>query len=411
MYQDKSVQELTEIIDDLTRSINLLESIGHYGAPSLQEELVSSSNLTDLLVKTQETSNNNPTRPSSGAPLSKVLLSTSVCHKMLQHAGNGGDIEVMGMLIGRVFHNSFVVFDCFSLPVEGTETRVNAQSESYEYMVSYVDELYGKDSKKWKVVGWYHSHPGYDCWLSNIDIETQRLNQKFQDPYVALVIDPKKSTQNGKLALGAFRTIDEKTDGGESAASNLALYSNTNHDSAMQYYELEISAFDSQLDAPLNNFSAKSTAPLETTSDEGLFLLEQLLEIVKSSQNFDNMRRTGPWEIPNIINTGEMASERLNDAEAARAAEDSAEDIFELKVCNSADSDSDVEMGSNTAGDTTAERSSISTDMVEQNAGETVNAGNTLSLQNEFLLRRKRLQRFKLQEYRDLRFFRDSFLI
>ena len=30
------------------------------------------------------------------------------------------------------------------------------------------------------VVGWYHSHPGYGCWLSGIDCSTQMLNQQYQ---------------------------------------------------------------------------------------------------------------------------------------------------------------------------------------------------------------------------------------
>ena len=38
------------------------------------------------------------------------------------------------------------------------------------------------------VIGWYHSHPGYGCWLSGIDVSTQMLNQQFQEPWVALVV-------------------------------------------------------------------------------------------------------------------------------------------------------------------------------------------------------------------------------
>ena len=30
------------------------------------------------------------------------------------------------------------------------------------------------------IVGWYHSHPGYGCWLSGIDVGTQSTNQKYQ---------------------------------------------------------------------------------------------------------------------------------------------------------------------------------------------------------------------------------------
>ena len=37
-------------------------------------------------------------------------------------------------------------------------------------------------------IGWYHSHPGYGCWLSGIDVNTQNNNQKFQDPFVAVVV-------------------------------------------------------------------------------------------------------------------------------------------------------------------------------------------------------------------------------
>ena len=38
------------------------------------------------------------------------------------------------------------------------------------------------------ILGWYHSHPGYGCWLSGIDVSTQSTHQKFQDPFVAVVV-------------------------------------------------------------------------------------------------------------------------------------------------------------------------------------------------------------------------------
>ena len=41
----------------------------------------------------------------------------------------------MGMLQGKPVGDAIVVLDAFVLPVEGTETRVNAQAEAYEYMV------------------------------------------------------------------------------------------------------------------------------------------------------------------------------------------------------------------------------------------------------------------------------------
>lgn len=55
-------------------------------------------------------------------------------------------------------------------------------------------------------IGWYHSHPGYGCWLSGIDVSTQILNQTFQEPFVAIVVDPVRTISAGKVCLGAFRT-------------------------------------------------------------------------------------------------------------------------------------------------------------------------------------------------------------
>ena len=67
------------------------------------------------------------------------------------------------------------------------ETRVNAQQEAYEYMSSYT--LSAKEvNRPENVIGWYHSHPGYGCWLSGIDVDTQMQNQQYQDPFVAIVV-------------------------------------------------------------------------------------------------------------------------------------------------------------------------------------------------------------------------------
>ena len=55
------------------------------------------------------------------------------------------------------------------------------------------------------MVGWYHSHPGYGCWLSGIDVSTQMLNQQYQEPFLAVVIDPTRTVSAGKVDIGAFR--------------------------------------------------------------------------------------------------------------------------------------------------------------------------------------------------------------
>jgi COP9 signalosome complex subunit 5 len=45
----------------------------------------------------------------------------------------------MGLVQGKVDANRLIVMDSFALPVEGTETRVNAQAQAYEYMTTYTE--------------------------------------------------------------------------------------------------------------------------------------------------------------------------------------------------------------------------------------------------------------------------------
>lgn len=67
----------------------------------------------------------------------RVKISALALLKMVVHARSGGTIEVMGLMQGKTDADSIIVMDAFALPVEGTETRVNAQADAYEYMVDY----------------------------------------------------------------------------------------------------------------------------------------------------------------------------------------------------------------------------------------------------------------------------------
>lgn len=56
------------------------------------------------------------------------------------------------------------------------------------------------------VVGWYHSHPGFGCWLSSVDINTQMSFEALNKRAVAVVVDPIQSVK-GKVVIDAFRLI------------------------------------------------------------------------------------------------------------------------------------------------------------------------------------------------------------
>lgn len=183
-----------------------------------------------------------------------IKISALALLKMVMHARSGGTLEVMGLLLGKVDANTMIAMDSFALPVEGTETRVNAQAAAYEYMAAYTESA-KQVGRLENVIGWYHSHPGYGCWLSGIDVSTQMLNQQFQEPFVAIVIDPVRTISAGKVNLGAFRTYPKgykPPDEGPSEYQTIPL--NKIEDFGVhckQYYSLDVSYFKSGLDRRL----------------------------------------------------------------------------------------------------------------------------------------------------------------
>ncbi len=87
----------------------------------------------------------------------------------------------MGQLFGIRDGNCIHIMDALALPVEGTETRVNASDEAHEFIACFLDaneKVYilfntkNQTGKKMFGVGWYHSHPDYGPFLSKIDIGT-----------------------------------------------------------------------------------------------------------------------------------------------------------------------------------------------------------------------------------------------
>ncbi|TDL24536.1 Mov34-domain-containing protein [Rickenella mellea] len=176
--------------------------------------------------------------------------------KMVIHARSGVPWEIMGLMQGKVIDRSLVIMDSFALPVQGTETRVNAAEAANEFMVEYKTGS-EKVARMENVIGWYHSHPGYGCWLSGIDVSTQLVNQKHQDPFVAVVVDPNRTISAGKVDIGAFRTYPEGyTPPDASASEYQSIPLNKIEDfgvHANQYYQLDIEIFKSSLDNSLLN--------------------------------------------------------------------------------------------------------------------------------------------------------------
>ncbi|KAI9845524.1 MAG: COP9 signalosome catalytic subunit rri1 [Sclerophora amabilis] len=246
-----------------------------------------------------------------------VRISAVALLKMVMHARSGGAIEVMGLMQGKIAGDSFIVTDAFRLPVEGTETRVNAVDEANEYMVEYL-RASREAGQMENAVGWYHSHPGYGCWLSGIDVGTQITQQAFQDPFLAVVIDPDRTISAGKVEIGAFRTFPENYKptgerGDDYQTIPLAKIEDFGAHSS-RYYSLEISHFKSTLDTHLlellwNKYwvSTLSQSPLVTNRD---YTSKQMMDLSQKIRNAEQSAMVGSkMSGPGMIQRGSSAKD------------------------------------------------------------------------------------------------------
>lgn len=85
----------------------------------------------------------------------------------------GVPMEVMGLMLGEFVDDYTVrVVDVFAMPQSGTGVSVEAVDPVFQMKMLDMLKQTGRPEM---VVGWYHSHPGFGCWLSGVDINTQQV--------------------------------------------------------------------------------------------------------------------------------------------------------------------------------------------------------------------------------------------
>jgi 26S proteasome regulatory subunit N11 len=148
-----------------------------------------------------------PARPTAHFDTAEtVQVSGMALLKMLEHGRSGIPLEVVGLLLGRFIDDYTVaVVDCFATPQTGTGTAVEAIDEAFQ---AQMKQLLTLTIRSEEVIGWYHSHPGFGVWLSNVDINQQMYWEKLNPRCIAIVVDPVQSVR-GKVVIGAFRCIGD----------------------------------------------------------------------------------------------------------------------------------------------------------------------------------------------------------
>jgi proteasome lid subunit RPN8/RPN11 len=122
----------------------------------------------------------------------RVHLTRNAGDKMKAHAATTSEVELCGVLVGEICKDDLGAFVEISDVIEGRAannygSQVTFTHETWSHIHSAMDQKHpGK-----RIVGWYHTHPGFGVFLSGMDTFIQE--NFFNEPYqVAIVIETKQ---------------------------------------------------------------------------------------------------------------------------------------------------------------------------------------------------------------------------
>jgi proteasome lid subunit RPN8/RPN11 len=115
-----------------------------------------------------------------------VVMESEVARKIRQHARTSMKAEVCGVLIGNNENDRTVVEACIpGVNAAQGGAHVTFTQDTWEHIYKIKDREYPDE----KIVGWYHSHPGFGVFLSEHDLFIQE--NFFSGPHqIAWVYDP-----------------------------------------------------------------------------------------------------------------------------------------------------------------------------------------------------------------------------
>jgi proteasome lid subunit RPN8/RPN11 len=144
-----------------------------------------------------------------------IFVSEDAISDMLEHASRGAseNSEVMGLLAGGVFHDNGEVYAVANKAVTAgllsNEVSVRFDPEDMSALFDALDRL----DFDYVIVGWYHSHLGIGCFMSETDVSSHA--SAFGSSGYAMVIDPIreelkmfKGSENGPAEASMIVTED-----------------------------------------------------------------------------------------------------------------------------------------------------------------------------------------------------------
>jgi proteasome lid subunit RPN8/RPN11 len=130
-----------------------------------------------------------------------VVMEAEVARKIRQHSRSSMKAEVCGVLIGNTENERTVIEACIpGINAAQGGAHVTFTQDTWEHIYKIKDQQYPNE----KIVGWYHSHPGFGVFLSEHDLFIQE--NFFSSPQqIAWVFDPHTDEE------GCFGWVGGKT--------------------------------------------------------------------------------------------------------------------------------------------------------------------------------------------------------
>jgi proteasome lid subunit RPN8/RPN11 len=147
----------------------------------------------------------------------RISIGKEVHANILAHAATNPNIELCGVLVGNLCHDETGPFLLITDIVRGKEAREEASNVTFTHSTwEHIHKEMDAKHADSRIVGWYHMHPGFGVFLSEVDIfaHTHFFNAAWQ---VALVVDPKAQSEgffhwrNGQVVRSRRYWVGDET--------------------------------------------------------------------------------------------------------------------------------------------------------------------------------------------------------
>lgn len=120
----------------------------------------------------------------------QTVFRRAALEQIHRHGRENTEVEICGVLVGNVYRDAsgpwlYVESTIRGDAAEGQATQVTFKAQTWEHVQREMERKHGDR----RIVGWYHTHPGFGIFLSGMDLFIQ--DNFFNLPWqVAFVYDP-----------------------------------------------------------------------------------------------------------------------------------------------------------------------------------------------------------------------------